>query len=158
MWHCNLYLCFGEGPLLHVFCLQHFISHFYLARCFQLFSSATISCKKSVCKSSCKNLHASFFAWIFRGNPPYCMQFTHVQVLQCPWPVLHSSTYIQYGYLFWLTICVKLLHAQCLICMGLYGNLTIQCFSFSLNTSKLAKLWTEIKHPCPSISGKFWKK
>ena len=43
MWHCNLYLCFGEGPLLHVFCLQHFISYFYLACCFQLFSSATIS-------------------------------------------------------------------------------------------------------------------
>ena len=43
MWRCNLYLCFGEGPLLHVFCLQHFISYFYLACCVQLFSSATIS-------------------------------------------------------------------------------------------------------------------
>ena len=29
-------------------------------------------------KSSCKHLHASFFAWIFRGNPPYCTQFTRV--------------------------------------------------------------------------------
>ena len=43
MSHCYLYLCFGEGPLLHVFYLQHFISYFYLAHCFQLFSSATIS-------------------------------------------------------------------------------------------------------------------
>ena len=29
-------------------------------------------------KSSCKHLHASFFAWIFRGNPPYCTQFRRV--------------------------------------------------------------------------------
>ena len=26
MWHCNLHLCFGEGSLLHVFCLRHLVS------------------------------------------------------------------------------------------------------------------------------------
>ena len=34
MWHCNLHPCFGDRSLLHVFCLQHFISCFYLAHCF----------------------------------------------------------------------------------------------------------------------------
>ena len=36
-------LCFGEGSLLHVFCLQHFMFYFYLARWFELFSQAAIS-------------------------------------------------------------------------------------------------------------------
>ena len=34
-------------------------------------------------------LHACFM----RGNQPYCTQFMCVQVLQCPWPLLHMRRF-----------------------------------------------------------------